>query len=272
MAIVDTVYRHLIASVLRNGEERPSRAGTTVGVFGAGIVIPMSIEFPLLTTRRLYPKGVIGELAGFLQGSILLKTFKDFGCNYWDANAAAWPANEGLPIEQHAVGRIYGTQWREWNGVYDQLKALVNGIKHDPYSRRHILTTWNPSELHEMCLPPCHLLAQFYVLKGRLSCLVYMRSVDLALGLPSDIILYGLLLSLVAQDCDLAVGNLQFTFGDAHIYADHEDLLVQQISREPKPGAVLQLAPTASTFTFTPSDVEILNYEPREPISYAFHV
>ena len=273
MAQVDHAYARLVRTVLTTGEERQSRAGPTIGVFGAGIVLTMNDAFPILTTRKIYPKGVIGELAAFITGSTMLKTFKDFGCNYWDANAAAWPRNEGKPVEQQRVGRIYGTQWRSWAGWYDQLLVLVNGIKADPNGRRHLLSTWNPSDLPDMCLPPCHLLAQFYVLNRRLHCLVYMRSVDLALGLPSDLVLYGLLQTLVAKECDLALGTLQFSFGDCHIYENHVALLEEQMTRPvTTSSARLVLDAQTSIFNFKPSDVEILNYEPDTAIAYPFNV
>ena len=273
MAQVDHAYARLVHAVLTTGEERQSRAGPTIGVFGAGIVLTMNDAFPILTTRKIYPKGVIGELAAFITGSTLLKTFKDFGCNYWDANAAAWPRNEGKPVEQQRVGRIYGTQWRSWAGWYDQLLVLVNGIKADPNGRRHLLSTWNPSDLPDMCLPPCHLLAQFYVLNRRLHCLVYMRSVDLALGLPSDMILYGVLQTLIAKECNLDCGTLQFSFGDCHIYKNHVELLQEQISRPTStPSAQLVIAERTDLFKFKPTDVEIVDYEPQAAIAYPFNV
>lgn len=273
MAQVDKAYERLCKHVLASGTERPSRAGPTISVFGAGIVLTMDTEFPILTTRKIHYRGIIGELAAFLTGSTLLKTFKDFGCNYWDANAARWPRNVGRPLEEQRVGRIYGTQWRAWSGWYDQLRALVDSIKTDPYGRRHILTTWNPSDLPDMCLPPCHLLAQFYVLHQRLHCLVYMRSVDLALGLPSDMVLYGVLQALIAKECGLDLGPLQFSFGDCHIYKNHVELLQEQINRPTSiPSALLVLAENASPFKFKPSDVEIINYEHQDAMAYPFNV
>ena len=274
MARVDVTYNRLVNFVLLNGEPRESRAGKTIGVFGAGITVPMSdTEFPLLTTRKIFTKGIVGELAAFLTGSTMLKTFKDFGCNYWDANAAAWSRNVGKPVEEHRVGRIYGAAWRSWAGRIDQLRALVNGIKADPNGRRHLLTTYDPADKDNQCLPPCHLLAQFYVLHRRLHCLVYMRSVDLALGLPSDLVLYGLLQTLIAQECDLDLGTLQFSFGDCHIYENHIALLETQMTRPTnRQSARIVLNARTDLFDFKPSDVEILNYEPDTAIAYPFNV
>lgn len=277
MAHIDGVYRRLIESILRIGAPRQSRAGNTISYFGTAIVTDNYSEFPLLTTRKIHTKGIVGELAAFLTGSTLLSTFKENGCNYWDANAAAWPANAGLPIDAHKVGRIYGTQWRSWRGqnltTYDQMEAFVKGIKADPFGRRHILTTWNPGDLSEMCLPPCHLLAQFYVRGRRLDCLVFMRSVDLALGLPSDLVLYGLLQRLVAQACNLESGLLNFHFGDTHIYENHVDQLQEQIARTPYETAKIELDPNATPFNFSPTAVEFIDYKYQEPeIKYALNV
>ena len=262
-------YLDLLRSVTYNGEVRPSRIGETISVFGQSIDILMSYgTFPLLTTRQVYPRGVLGELAAFLQGAEDLQTFKDFGCNYWDHNAAQWHFNEGLEPKDQQVGRIYGAQWRNFGGV-DQLAELISGIKIDPYGRRHILSTWNPSELYMMCLPPCHILAQFYVgTDGTLSCQVYMRSVDLCLGLPSDIILYAALLLLVAQDTDYLPGTLRFVFGDTHIYTAHIDSLRQQLSREPGRLPKYALAPKASVFNFHPDMLTFPDYTPQEAIKY----
>jgi len=274
VARVDVTYNRLINFVLDNGELRESRAGKTIGVFGAGISVPMGgDEFPLLTTRKIFTKGIVGELAAFLTGSTLLKTFKDFGCNYWDANAAAWSRNAGKPVEEHRVGRIYGTAWRSWGGHVDQLSNLIAGIKANPFGRRHLLTTYDPADKDNQCLPPCHLLAQFYVLHRRLHCLVYMRSVDLALGLPSDLVLYGLLQTLIAKECDLALGTLQFSFGDCHIYENHVALLEEQMTRPTnRQSARIALDAKTSIFNFKPSDMEILNYEPDTAIAYPFNV
>lgn len=230
----------------------------------------VAVEFPILTTRKLYPAGVVGELAAFIQGATELQQFKDFGCPYWDYNASQWAYNQGRPAKDHIVGKVYGAQWRAWGSTrLDQLQALVDSLKADPYGRRHILTTWNPEELDQGCLPPCHLLAQFYVYNGTVDCMVYMRSVDIALGLPSDLVLYGTLLMLVAKEVNLVPGRLHFQFGDAHIYEAHLEGMKKQLQRK---GSVVYprgiLSKNASLFDFQPAQFTITNYEPLEPISY----
>ena len=264
-------YFDLLKHVQATGEARDSRVGTTFSVFGASIEIPdLTIgAFPLLTTRKMAITGVLGELAAFIRGADDLATFKEFGCNYWDFNAAQWMPNTDVPVEQQKVGRIYGVQWRDWDGMYDQLAALIQGIERDPTGRRHILTAWNPSELPAMCLPPCHIMSQFYVSKGKsLDCLVYMRSVDLCLGLPSDVVLYAMLLLLVAKRTGYMPGVLKFAFGDTHIYANHLKPLQEQLARQLRPPPTFTLAAESTLFAFLPKDLAIENYEPHERITY----
>ena len=216
-------YMKLLEDVQQYGEMRPSRAGNTIGVFGAKLEIASLAfgDFPLLTARKMFYKPVLGELAAFLLGATDVAVFKMFGCNYWDANAAVWSGNLGCPVEEHEVGQIYGAKWRDFHGV-DQIRKLVDGINSDPHSRRHLITAYDPSETYQ-CLPPCHLMAQFSVRSDNsLDCIVYMRSVDLCLGLPSDVILYAALLILVAKETDCSCGVLTFMFGDAHIYENHQ--------------------------------------------------
>lgn len=273
MARTDKIYNRLVETVLTTGVRRESRAGRTISCFGASICLPIHTEFPLLTTRKIFFNGVFGELAAFITGSTMLNTFKEFGCNYWDMNAAAWERNKDVPQSQQVVGHIYGYQWRNWAGHYDQLYRLVEGINLDPYGRRHLLTTWDPADLKNMCLPPCHLLAQFYVHDGALSCLVFMRSVDLALGLPSDMILYATLQALVAKQCGLSLGTLQFSFGDTHIYEGHIELLKTQLARgTTAQGALLELHPITTLFTFKPEHAMVINYDPQPAIKYPFNV
>ena len=264
-------YSILLSHVLTTGQARPSRVGNTISVFGAHLAIPDLREghFPLLTTRRMFVQGQLGELAAFLRGADDVATFQKFGCKFWNANAAAWTENVLRPPEKHKVGRVYGVQWRDWNYTYDQLSVLVNGIKSDPYGRRHILTTWNPSELNRMCLPPCHILAQFYVdVDGYLDCMVYMRSVDLCLGLPSDVVLYAALLCLVAKETGYKPGTLKFSFGDAHIYEAHVPQLKKQLCRLPNTRPTYELEPTTRLFNFQPDDFTFSDYFPHERIDY----
>ena len=263
-------YLDLLHRVARRGTPRPSRAGPTLSVFGESFSTDALAtgHFPLLTTRRLYPYGVLGELAAFLTGNTDLKTFEDMGCKYWRYNAEDWAGNAGVPDELLQVGRIYGAQWRNWNKKLDQIKALVASIQEDPYGRRHLLTTWNPSELDQMCLPPCHILVQFYVSHGRLDCQVYMRSVDLALGLPSDIILYAALLILVSKATDYMPGELKFAFGDTHIYLDHMPNVEIQLDREPLMLPSYALHPTATLDNFKPAALKLINYDFHERLNY----
>ena len=271
MTILDQNYAVLLRRVLVNGFKRPSRVGNTISLPGQSLSTgPLYIEFPIITTRKVYPKGVVGELAAFLAGATMLEQFKAFGCNYWDHNAGQWVRNENLPKEAWEVGCVYGAQWRNWGATHlDQLQVVIDGIKADPNGRRHIMTTWNPEELTEGCLPPCHLLVQFYVYNSTVDAVIYMRSVDLALGLPSDLVLYGVLLMLIAKATGLVPGRLHFQFGDAHIYEAHLDGVQEQLRRHnltavPKG----QLSAEADIFKFKPEHFSLTSYTPMEPINY----
>lgn len=265
---LDSDYRELVDTVLLDGWHREGRNGGFTSLFGQRLSVDMRIGFPLLTTRKIAWRGVAGELAAFLEGSTSLSRFKTLGCHYWDMNQREWRYR---PDDDY-LGRIYGAQWRGWQGTHDQLDQLLSGLRHDPYSRRHILTTWNPAELADMCLPPCHLLAQFHVTKDMLHSTVYMRSVDLCLGLPSDLVLYGLLLKLVGKHVDLEPGQLTFVFGDAHVYDNHDEPWQAQREREGSwmPPAVI-LSSDASPLNFHPDMVTVLNYSPQEAIKYALN-
>jgi len=270
MAQIDIAYASLCLQVMHAGGRRPSRVGGTTSLPGLSLkTARVADEFPIITTRKVFPRGILGELCAFMRGATDLQTFKDLGCNYWDHNASQWAPNKGLPKEEWQVGRIYGVQWRDWNGVLDQIQALIDSIKQDPYGRRHLLTTWNPSELPQMCLPPCHLLAQFYVNGTDLDCIVTMRSVDLALGLPSDLVLYGALLMLIARATNYDTGRLHFQFGDAHIYDAHLEQLRHQL-RSFGSIYVPQMTLSATTDILAPStsDFVLSNYFPLEAIKY----
>ena len=272
MTILDREYAAVADHILRFGVKRPSRVGETISVPGLSLTTaPLYIEFPILTTRRLFPRGVVGELAAFLQGATMLSEFKEFGCNYWTHNARQWARNAGKPESEWEVGKVYGNKWRHWGRTnYDQLRALIDGLLTDPYGRRHILTTWDPEDLPSGCLPPCHLLAQFYVANGIIDCIVTMRSVDIALGLPSDLVLYGVLLMLVAKEVDLIPGKLHFHFGDAHIYCEHLDGMREQLQRHPANdhAPTAKLLKGAQLFDFKPSQFELSDYYPMEAINY----
>lgn len=268
-------YTKLVNQVVQFGERKQTRAGPTRQMFGTNLKIhelPRG-EFPLLTARKMFPGPVLGELAAFLRGATDLATYKAFGCNYWDANAAAWVGNLGLPPEKHRVGQVYGAQWRNWKREgYDQLLELIRSISCDPHSRRHLLTAYDPAE-KQACLPPCHLLAQFNVTSlGALDCCVYMRSVDLCLGLPSDVVLYAALLILVANETGYMPGVLTFMLGDTHIYENHVDLWIgKQASADVFVPPRYTLSPT-TVFDFTPEKLELSNYHHGERIDYQFNV
>mgnify|MGYP006262590133 CR=1 FL=1 len=189
-------YNALVNDVVKLGDKRVGRNGPTRSLFATNLQIDSLLEntFPLLTQRRIYYPGVLGELAAFVRGATTVGEFKKWGCNYWAPNARAWKENDGIELDGDLkVGQVYGAQWVNWEKTgYNQLAALVKGLKQDPMSRRHVITSYSPTA--EACLPPCHLLAQYYVEGEHLHCQVYMRSVDVILGLPSDVVLYACLL------------------------------------------------------------------------------
>lgn len=264
-------YLDLLAITVKAGKLRPSRVGHTYQHFGItlGFNDLKLGKFPILTTRRMYPKGIWGELAAFLRGATLLQEFKDFGCNYWDDNAEKWLPNKNLPKEHWHVGKIYGAQWRNFGEGTDQIRMLVDGLKTDPYGRRHLLTTYDPSTLWAGCLPPCHLLTQFNVTTdGCLDALVYMRSVDVALGLPADIVLYATLLLLVAKETGYKPGNLGFMLGDTHVYTKHADQVLEQVQREVLEPPSYELANEATLDNFVPEHIKLVDYQYHEPIKY----
>jgi len=266
-------YLQLCRTVMVEGAERQSRVGPTTQIFGSVLPI-MDLtrgEFPILTTRKMHLRGIAGELAAFLEGATMLQRFKDLGCNYWDDNAAAWAPNKDVPVERRSVGKIYGAQWRCFGarGV-DQIDALQEGLASNPFGRRHLLTTYDPSSLDEGCLPPCHLLTQFNVTnEGKLDAIVYMRSVDVCLGLPTDVALYAMLLALTAQSTGYAPGRLAFMMGDTHVYLAHNDSLQVQVCREVLAPVQYVLHPDATLDGFAPDDFQLLNYSFHEPIKYA---
>jgi len=266
-------YIALVHGTLTKGERRETRAGPSVALFGAAISIGelMYGFFPLLTTRQLHPKPVLGELAAFVRGAEDLAVFKSFGCNYWDGNAQAWVRNAARRREHQRVGKIYGAKWRDFHGV-DQLSCLVNGLREDPYSRRHLLVAWDPSE-EDQCLPPCHVLAQFYVTTDKaLDVAVYMRSVDLCLGLPSDVILYSALLCLLAKEAGCSPGAVTFFLGDAHVYENHVPSWHEQEKSLVRAPPRYKLSEGASLLEFLPGDFEFPNYQGLPRINYELNV
>ena len=288
----DTVYLNALKEILDNGEDRPDRTGIgTRGIFGMQMRFNLQEGFPALTTKKLAWRAVVSELLWFIEGSsderrlaeILHGDRNTSKSTIWTANASAdyW-TNKRLRRHPGDLGRVYGVQWRRWrkpliriNKVVlqnlDQLADLITGIKEDPYSRRHILTAWNPGELELMALPPCHMMAQFYVNNGRLSCQMYQRSADFPLGVPFNIASYALFTHMIAQVCNLDVGEFIHTIGDAHIYLNQIDGVREQLSREPLPLPTLHLNPEIKDITqFTMDDIQLINYQSHPTINFPF--
>ena len=255
-------YLDLIQHVLEHGSRRTDRTGTgTVGVFGYQMRFPLDEGFPLLTTKKLHLRSIIYELLWFLRGDTNIKYLKDHGVSIWDE----WADAEGN------LGPVYGSQWRSWpdgrGGTIDQIAGVVAQIKSNPSSRRLLVTAWNPTEIADMALPPCHCLFQFYVQDGRLSCQLYQRSADIFLGVPFNIASYALLTMMVAQVCGLKPGEFVHTLGDAHIYLNHLDQCRLQLTREPRPLPVMRINPAVDDiFSFQYEDFSLENYNPHPHI------
>ena len=259
--MISTPYEDLLRDVLENGAEKGDRTGTgTRSVFGRQIRYDLSQSFPLLTTKKVYFKGVVGELLWFLRGDSNVRWLQDNGVRIWNE----WADEDG------ELGPVYGVQWRSWptpdGGHIDQIAKVVEQIRTNPDSRRHIVTAWNPAEVDEMALPPCHALFQFYVspgqdgAPGRLSCQLYQRSADLFLGVPFNIASYALLTVMVAQQCDLVPGEFVWTGGDCHNYDNHVDQVELQLSRDPYPYPTLRLRERESIFDYEYDDIAIIDY------------
>ena len=250
-------YLDLCKHVLENGTLKEDRTGTgTISTFGYQMRFDLSEGFPLVTTKKLHLRSIIHELLWFLNGDTNIKYLQDNGVRIWNE----WADENG------ELGYVYGHQWRSWtdrNGdTIDQITQLIDQIKNNPDSRRLIVSAWNVGDIPSMALPPCHCLFQFYVENGKLSCQLYQRSADSFLGVPFNIASYALLTHMIAQVCDLEVGEFIHTFGDVHIYSNHVEQVKLQLTREPKSLPTLKINPDVKDiFSFKFEDFEILNYE-----------
>lgn len=249
-------YLKLLDHILTNGTPKGDRTGTgTVSTFGYQMRFDLSEGFPVLTTKKLHLRSIIHELLWFLKGDTNIAYLKENGVRIWDE----WADENG------DLGPVYGYQWRSWpnptGGTIDQITQLVDRLKNNPNSRRHIVTAWNPADVDKMALPPCHCLFQFYVADGKLSCQLYQRSADTFLGVPFNIASYALMTMMLAQVCDLEPGEFVHTFGDVHLYNNHLDQAREQLTRTPGKLPTMRINPLVKDlFSFTFDDFELVDY------------
>jgi thymidylate synthase len=261
-------YHDLLRHVMTSGVDKSDRTGTgTRSVFGYQMRFDLSAGFPLLTTKKLHTRSIFYELLWFLKGETNISYLKENKVTIWDE----WADENGN------LGPVYGSQWRSWKTIdgrtVDQISNVIEQIKKNPDSRRLIVSAWNVGEVDKMKLPPCHLLFQFYVANGRLSCQLYQRSADIFLGVPFNIASYAALTMMVAQVCDLQPGEFVHTLGDAHIYSNHFEQVELQLSRDPRPLPTLRLNPEVNDiFKFNFEDLVIENYDPHPHIKGAVAV
>lgn len=253
---VPTPYEDLLRRVLDEGTHKSDRTGTgTTSLFGAQLRFDLSAGFPLITTKRVHVRSIVQELIWFLRGDSNVRWLQEHGVSIWDE----WADADG------ELGPVYGVQWRSWptadGGTVDQVSNVIEEIRRNPDSRRLIVSAWNVAEIPDMALPPCHLLFQFYVADGRLSCQLYQRSADLFLGVPFNIASYALLTHMVAAQTGLEVGDFVWTGGDCHVYDNHREQVATQLARAPFAPPRLRLAPRDSIFDYAFEDVEIVDYE-----------
>jgi thymidylate synthase len=261
-------YLDLLDHVIKNGVEKKDRTGTgTISVFGYQMRYDLSEGFPVMTTKKLHLKSIIYELLWFLKGETNVKYLQDNGVRIWNE----WADENG------DLGPIYGCQWRSWptyDGEYvDQISEVMKSLKGNPDSRRHLVNAWNVGALKDMALPPCHILFQFYVANGKLSCQLYQRSADIFLGVPFNIASYALLLKMMAQVLELEAGEFVHTLGDAHIYLNHIEQVKLQLTREPKSLPEMKINPDVKNiFDFKYEDFELVNYDAHPHIKGAISV
>ena len=261
-------YHDLLQHILDHGTKKEDRTGTgTISVFGYQMRFDLSKGFPVVTTKKVHLRSIIIELLWFLQGNTNIKYLKDNNVSIWDE----WADENGN------LGPVYGHQWRSWpdghGGTIDQITKLVHSLKHNPDSRRHIVSAWNVADVDNMALPPCHTLFQFYVADGKLSCQLYQRSADTFLGVPFNIASYALLTMMLAQVCDLEVGDFVHTFGDAHIYSNHLEQVELQLSRDCRALPTMKINPNVKDiFSFNYEDFELIGYDPHPHIKGAVAV
>jgi thymidylate synthase len=255
-------YLDLLADILETGVQRGDRTGTgTLGVFGRQMRFDLSKGFPLLTTKKLHRKSIILELLWFLRGDTNVRWLQERGVSIWDE----WADADG------ELGPVYGKQWRSWTApdgrVIDQIANVVEAIKTVPNSRRHIVSAWNPADVDDMALPPCHCLFQFFVADGKLSCQLYQRSADVFLGVPFNIASYALLTMMMAKVTGLEPGEFVHTLGDAHLYMNHLDQAREQLTREPLPLPTLEIADKRDLFSFEYEDFKLRGYKAHDRIA-----
>jgi thymidylate synthase len=257
---MEETYLNLLRDVLQTGNIKGDRTGTgTLSVFGRQLRFDLSKEFPAITTKKLFWKGVVAELLWFLSGSRNVGALQDQGVRIWDE----WAKPHG------DIGPGYGAQWRGRGSTrVDQIAEVIESLKNNPDSRRHIVSAWNVHDLPQMALPPCHALFQFYVADGKLSCQLYQRSADLFLGVPFNIASYALLTHMIAQVTGLKVGEFIHTFGDAHIYKNHLEQVAEQLSREVRQAPQLELNPSVTCIDdFQLADCRLVGYDPHPSIA-----